>query len=216
MIEKKTDDRTNPKNWRPISITSCLMRLFEKIILYRLNKHLQQNNLIISNQSGFRKRRSTQDNLLFVTQKAYECFNRGWSMLSIFFDIEGAFDKVWHEGLIYKLAKIKTPLYILNFVMTILDGRRFRVKVENCHSEFYEIKCGVPQGGVLSPTLFSVMVNDSPQKNAKNREKTLLFADDKNYNIMFKKFDERTHKKIGSYVNELETWAKNWRFTLAP
>jgi retron-type reverse transcriptase len=168
MISKKSNDRSNPKNWRPISITSCLMRLFEKVMLKRLNSFLNKNNILIRNQSGFRAKRSTHDNLFFVAQKAYECYNRGWSMLSIFFDIEAAFDKVWHDGLIYKLSKIKIPFYILKFLINFLRNRKFRVKVGDSLSFEGDIECGVPQGGVVSPTLFSIDINDAPQRNKTN------------------------------------------------
>ena len=216
MIAKKSNDRSNPKNWRPISITSCLMRLFEKVILKRLNSFLRENNILIRNQSGFRAKRSTLDNLFFVSQKAFECYNRGWSMLSIFFDIEAAFDKVWHDGLIFKLCKIKIPYYILRFLINFLRGRKFQVKVGDSLSFEGNIECGVPQGGVVSPTLFSVKINDAPQRNKRNREMTLLFADDKNYNLIFKKLNKSILKKAQTYVNELAAWARMWRLTLAP
>jgi hypothetical protein len=78
------------------------------------------------------------------------------------------------------------------------------------------IECGVPQGGVVSPTLFSVKINDAPQRNKKNREMTLLFADDKNYNLIFKKLNKAILEKAQKYVNELAAWARMWRLTLAP
>jgi hypothetical protein len=132
MIGKKKDDKSNPKNWRPISIASCLMRLFERIMLKRLTKFLDENNIIIDSQSGFRKKRATIDNILYITQKAYECFNRGWCQLSIFFDVEASFDKVWlnlKAGLIYKLAKAKIPYMLLKFIINFINGRKARVKV---------------------------------------------------------------------------------------
>ena len=216
MIGKKTDDKSNPKNWRPISITSCVMRLFEKIMLKRLTKFLDSNNIIIDSQSGFRKKRATLDNLFYITQKAYECFNRNWSQLSIFFDVEAAFDKVWHAGLIYKLAKSKVPYNVLKFVINFLKGRKFRIKVGNSFSDYYECECGVPQGACCSPTLYSFYGNDAPKRKIKNKEQTLLFADDSNYNQIFKKLNNAVKNKAQQYVNELGQWCKLWRSTLAP
>jgi len=216
MIGKKTDDKSNPKNWRPISITSCLMRLFERIMLKRLTKFLDENNIIIDSQSGFRKKRATIDNILYITQKAYECFNRGWCQLSIFFDVEAAFDKVWHAGLIYKLAKAKIPYTLLKFIINFISGRKARVKVGNCFSNFFDCMCGVPQGACLSPTLYSFYGNDAPNRNIKNKEQTLLFADDSEYNLLFKKLNNSTREKAQKYVSELENWCKLWRATLAP
>ena len=216
MIGKKTDDKTNPKNWRPISITSCLMRLFERIMLKRLTKFLEAKNIIIESQSGFRKKRATIDNIFYITQKAYECFNRGWSQLSIFFDVEAAFDKVWHAGLIYKLAKAKVPYTLLKFIVNFVKGRKARVKVGNCFSRYFDCQCGVPQGACCSPTLYSFYGNDAPKRNTSNKEQTLLFADDSNYNLLFKKLNNATRQKAQKYVSELETWCKLWRSTLAP
>ena len=75
---------STPSSYRPISSTPCLARLFERLILSRLQDHLDKNNLIISNQSGFRKARQTKDNILFMTQTAQQAFNEGKKTLSIF------------------------------------------------------------------------------------------------------------------------------------
>ena len=115
MIEKKADDHSNPKNFRPISITSCLCRILERIILQWLHDYLKENNILIKNQSGFRAHRSTRDNLVFLIQKIKKSFNWRRKSIAIFFDIEPAFDKVWHEGLIFKLSGIKIPKFLIQF-----------------------------------------------------------------------------------------------------
>ena len=216
MIAKKSNDKTNVSNWRPISITSCIMRLFEGIILKRLVKFFEKKHIIIESQSGFRKKRGTWDNIFFITQKAFECFNRGWSKLSIFFDVEAAFDKVWHAGLVYKMAKAKVPYTILKFIINFLNKRQFRVKVRASFSAFFPITCGVPQGARLSPTLYSFYGNDAPKRQVSNKEQTLLFADDSEYSLIFKKLNDSIKKKAQNYVTELERWAKLWRMSLAP
>ena len=94
MIEKKADDHSYPKNFRPISITSCLCRILERIILQWLHDYLKENNILIKNQSGFRAHRSTRDNLVFLIQKIKKSFNWRRKSIAIFFDIEPAFDKV--------------------------------------------------------------------------------------------------------------------------
>jgi hypothetical protein len=216
MIEKKADDRTDPKNYRPISITSCLMRLLERLILLRLEQHLKENKILIDSQSGFRRRRSTRDNLVFLVQKSQETKNRGRSLLAIFFDIEAAFDKVWHNGLIYKLIQIKTPYYLLKIIINFLSERSFKVKVGDQESERKTITCGVPQGACLSPTLFAIYINDSPCRSSKNSEQTMLFADDTVYILMYKNKTSRVQKKVYQFLKELELWAFRWRVTLAP
>lgn len=77
MLLKKADlDPTNPDNYRPISLTSCLGKLLERIVCCRLNKFLSDSNFLINEQSGFRTKRRTTDNLYFLTQKVSESFNR--------------------------------------------------------------------------------------------------------------------------------------------
>jgi hypothetical protein len=131
MLPKCSAGLTDPSKYRPISITACIARLFERLLLVRLQKHLNTNNIIINQQSGFRKNRSTKDNLIFLSQKIGECLRKKWNMLNIYFDIAGAFDKVWHRGLLYKMVKIKTPYYIVKIVENFLKDRAFTVKVGN-------------------------------------------------------------------------------------
>ena len=79
-------------------------------------------------QSGFRQSRQTKDNILYLTQKVKEEFNKGKKM-SVFIDIASAFDKVWHNGLLTKLISIKVPYYLTNIFMSFLCDRKFAVKV---------------------------------------------------------------------------------------
>ncbi len=93
--------------------------------------------------------------------------------------IQSAFDKVWHDGLIYKLYKYKIPLYIVSIITDYLNDRKFTVKIDNHLSSLRAISCSVPQGGVLSPTLFSLFINDLPLNLSEKRgDYSYLFADD--------------------------------------
>jgi hypothetical protein len=137
-------------------------------------------------------------------------------MVNVYFDIAGAFDKVWHRGLIYKMIKIRTPYYIVKIVENFLSGRTFKVKIGNARSIERPITIGVPQGAVLSPTLFNIFINDSPIKNNKNKCYTIIFADDICIGIIFKTKSDYLEKKINEYLGELESWTNIWRLTLAP
>ena len=184
MILKNGQDNGNAGKYRPISMTPCLARLFERLVLQRLEVFLKTNNIKINNQSGFRKNRQTKDNIFFITQKSQQAFNEYKKTLAVFFDIAGAFDKVWHSGLIYKLAIMKVPYYLLKIIMNFLEDRSFSVKLEGTLSSRRLIKCGVPHGGVFSPTLFSCYINDVPLAEGAN-EKCLLFADDIVFTLSF-------------------------------
>ena len=215
LIPKKKQQSSNPKDYRPISLTSCLCKLAERMILAKLKEHLEKNHLIIKQQSGFRKQRQTRDNIFHLTQKALETLNRGKKMCAIFFDVASAFDKVWHDGLVYKLIEMKLPSYITCWIKNFLDNRQFKVRVNESKTQLLQIQAGVPQGAVLSPTLFSIYINDIPVRYNKNKFYSLLFADDL---CAFKiyKHTNSVNKQIQAYLNLIEKWLKKWRLMMAP
>lgn len=213
MIPKKQVNSKNPKDYRPISLTSCLAKLCERIIANRIKKILKQKKIIIKQQSGFRHQRQTKDNIFQIIQKTNESFIRKKKVLSIFFDISQAFDKVWHASLIKKLFDLKIPNYIIKWLYNYLSNRSFRVKVGEFTSISFKIETGVPQGAVLSPLLFSVYINDIPIVNKKNKSYSLLFADDLASYFIFKK-NGQINSIINKYLKNLEQWLINWRMTI--
>ena len=158
----KTDKKSNdPNNYRPISLTSCLSKLAERLIKTKLTKFLNDNKILVEQQSGFRNKRGTTDNLIYVTQKINENFLRGKNICGLFFDISKAFDKVLHDGLIHKLYySLKTPKFLLVFIRNFLSNRFFKVKLNEKNSDLKSIECGVPHGSVLGPLLFLIYIND--------------------------------------------------------
>jgi len=216
MIPKGQKSAADPANYRPISLISCLGKLIERIVAARLSKFLDENKIIIRQQSGFRSGRRTSDNLIFLSQKVAEAFERKKKIVSFFFDIQGAFDTVWHDGLVYKLIELKIPAYIIYWVRAFLSKRFFQVKVDDEFSALAPIGAGVPQGSAISPILFSIFINDVPANSLENDSFTLLFADDLNTFFIFRSVNTELKNKIGRYMTKVEEWLCNWRLCMAP
>ena len=114
------------------------------------------------------------------------------------------------------MIKMKVPYYIVKIIEQFLKNRSFSVKVGAFVSARRAIKCGVPQGAVLSPTLFSIFINDIPVKRDKNKRYSLLFADDLVFFEIYKNYTATLEKRINKYLEQLEKWSNLWRVTFAP
>ena len=149
----------SPDSYRPIALTSCICKLLERILNRRLMWFLESNNLIDKSQSGFRRGRSTLDNLVALETEIHDAFVKKQYLLSVFFDLEKAYDTCWRHLILRELHNFgmrgKLPLLIQNF----LRDRKFRVRVGHHFSDVFTQEMGVPQGSVLSVTLFLIAIN---------------------------------------------------------
>ena len=126
-------------SYRPISLLSAIMKLFERVIEKRLRKHLEDNGFFSKYQSGFRKSKSTNDHLFRLSQTIMESFNRGEHVIAAFPDLEKAFDSVWHNGLRYKIYPCIKFLGI-TFDNRMTFTKHFQEILEHCNQKFHRLR----------------------------------------------------------------------------
>ncbi|GFW65410.1 probable RNA-directed DNA polymerase from transposon X-element [Trichonephila clavipes] len=138
-------DSALPSNYRPISLLSCLSKVYEFVLLQRLNQHCAAFNFIIPQQCGFRPKCSTVHQLLRVTELIHSGFAKHEATGILFLDIAKAFDKIWHDGLLIKLIRLDFPPPLIKSIHSFLSDRSFRVRVDKTLSSPRPIRSGLPQ-----------------------------------------------------------------------
>lgn len=159
-ILKPTKDRNCAISYRPISLLSSIAKIFERIIRSRLNVFLTEKSVIKDEQFGFREEHSTVQQIQRIINIIRDNKKRRKSSEMIIIDVEKAFDTVWHDGLLYKLYKFGTPMYLIKLIASYIRDRSFVVQINGKQSSQKAIPAGLPQGSVLSPLLWSVYTSD--------------------------------------------------------
>ena len=201
-------------SYRPISLISSIMKLFERVIEQRLRPHLEHIGFISKHRSGFRRVKSTDDHLSRLSQSIMESFNRGEHVVAGFLDVEKAIDTVWHNGLRYKIFQLYLPTKMTRWLSDFLVGRLIQVNVNNFFSNQINPKAGVPQGSVLSPLLFLIYVNDLPTPHHKQNSLS-QFADD-TAQLAFSLHIHIAAKLLQQDILKLAMWCAKWRIKLNP
>ena len=159
-ILKPGKSGSDPQHFRPISLTSSLCKLMEKLVNVRLSWFLECHGVFTNAQCGFRKHRSAVDHILALDSEVRACFSQRKHLGAVFFDIQAAYDSVPRNGILKKLFNYGIRGRMGLFIQGFLSDRHFRVRVGNHFSGTFSQENGIPQGGVLSVALFAVMIND--------------------------------------------------------
>ena len=166
----KKGDKSDPANYRPISLTCILCKVMEHIIASNLTQHLNKYNILYDLQHGFRQKRSCETQLIQLVEDL-----QGKQIDLVLLDFSKAFNKVNHLKLLFKLSQHGVKGNILNWIRAFHLGRTQAVVLEGERSSEVPVTSGVPQSSVLGPRLFLLYINDLPQNI---QSQVRLFADD--------------------------------------
>ena len=147
------------ESYRPIALTSCICKIFERIILNRLVWYISKKPYIDKFQGGYQKGKSPIECIASLTKDAKDAFCRKQYLVCIFFDIEKAYDTCWKYLILNELYNLGLRGNLPQIIQNYLENRKFKVKVGNSLSETFDQDMGVPQGGVLSCILFLMAMN---------------------------------------------------------
>ena len=209
-IPKPAKSLTSVSSYRPISLLSCLGKLLESLINERLCFHLEQNGSLRPSQGGFRRRLAAVDQVARLEAAVRAALATKSVLLAVFCDLSNAFDRVWHTGLLYKLSQSGVRGTMLRWLRAYLTGRTFQVQFEGETSDTRDIKSGVPQGAILSPLLFNVMMSDIPSERG---VQVADYADDVAFFTSSHDITVAT-AKMQSQLSEFYSWTKQWGLTL--
>ena len=208
----KKSSRKLKSNYHPISLLPIFSKIFEKIIFDAMYAYFANNELISKHQSGFRPGDSTINQLLAITDEIFKSFESHSETRAAFLDISKAFDKVWHEGLLFKLKRSGISGRLLLLIGDFLSDRKQRVVLNGKESEWLPLHAGVPQGSVLGPLLFLIYINDLTENISSNMR---LFADDSSLFVKVRDVVE-TQSQLMDDLDTITNWARQWKMEFNP
>lgn len=209
MLLKPGKPPEQATSYRPISLLPCMSKLFEKLLLKRLNPIIEAKQLIPDHQFGFRTKHSTIDQVHRVTNVISKALEEKKYCCGVFLDVAQAFDKVWHKGLLLKLRE-QLPHTWCALLKSYLTERHFRVRYEEAITSWKSISAGVPQGSVLGPILYLLYTADIP---INDNTTIAMFADDTAI-LSTMKDQQAATEILQTTINTVYNWTKRWKIKI--
>ena len=210
----KKGDKQAINNYRPVSLLPICGKILERLIFNSFYKYIEENKLLSIHQSGFWCNNSRVNQLLSIVHNIYKEFDAYPTLETrgVFSDMSKAFDKVWHEGLIFKLKSVGVSDSLLSLTESFLSNRFHRVLLNGQTSEWLSVKAGVPQGSILGPLFFLIYINDLSDDIVSTVK---LFADDTSVFSAVHN-SNTTVKELNKDLQKISEWAYKWKMSFNP
>ena len=207
----KKGAKSDPANYRPVSLTSIVCKCVERIFIRYMIKHVKANQLDTTRQHGFTPGKSITTNLLETFNVFTEALMHNVPIDCVYLDFMKAFDRVPHQRLLLQIASFGITGQALAWIKAFLSDRRQRVIVNGEQSEWVSVSSGIPQGSIMGPILFSLFINDLPEEVTNQIN---LFADDcKLYQPLHTEDD---YIQLSIDLVKLEQWANRMQMKFHP
>ena len=201
----------NPLNYRPISLTSVICRVLEKIIHNKMLTHLLSNNLLSNEQHGFIKNRSTLSQQVCLMNSLTQ-YHETWKPSEmIYLDFSKAFDTVSHQKLVFILSHFKINPTIIFWLQQYLTGRTQRTTLDGSFSSPCSTSSGVPQGSVLGPLLFVLYIEDLLRTLKADCPTVSIYAFADDLKLM-----SSEPNALKTAISIVETWTHLWQLNIQP
>ncbi len=207
LLKKQNIDVSDLGNFRPISNLPFISKILERVVFTQLHSFLKFNSLYETFQSGFRKLHSTESALLKVTNDIMLATDNGSAVALVLLDLSSAFDMVDHTILISRLENlVGIRDTVLKWFQSFLNNRKFSIHIGKHTSSAAHLSCGVPQGSILSPTLFSLYLLPLGSIFLKYGVSFHLYADDTQLYLPFKHNDSISIDVLLACLKEAKLW----------